>query len=310
VRRAIFWLAFAVALVALFAGSLYAYVAYRETAGPDGTVRGYFAALERGDAAAALGFGLLPDGRTDLLTDQVLAEQLMVAPMRGATVESVHESGDRAEVGYRYVLHFPDGDRRYSGVLRLVDHGDGWRLASAAVPVRLDVEQALDRLNFAGTVAPQGQRMLMFPGALPVRFDTPYLQLDPATRAVRFGGGRGLAVRIEPTRTADRLLTARLRSRLSACVRSGSSSLACPQPSPRTIPGSLRGRLLSVKCTYQVTSEAAGSIAISGSAFFQGSYRTLDYENVARTHRGRVTLSVDATAYAVRPLVVAFSDVT
>ncbi len=61
----------------------------------------------------ALGFGLLPGGRTDLLTDQVLAQQLTIAPMRGATVEAVHRSGDRAEVGYRYRLHFPDGERRY-----------------------------------------------------------------------------------------------------------------------------------------------------------------------------------------------------
>lgn len=308
-RRAIFWTVAVLAASAVFAGSLYAYIAYRETSGADGAVRGYFAALERGDAAAALGFGNLPNGPSDLLTDQVLAQQLAIAPMHDATVESMHESGDQASVGYRYVLQFPDGDQKYSGTLRLVDHGDGWRLSTAAVAVRISVQQAVDRLNFAGTTAPDG-RVLMFPGALPITFDTPYLRVDPATRSVQFGGSHRLDVRIEPTRSATRLLVARLRARLHTCVRPGSSSVACPQPSPRTIPGSLHGRLLSVKCSYRVTSEASGSISISGSAFFRGSYRTLTYDNVPVTHRGRLTLPVDALAYPVKPLAVAFSDVT
>lgn len=308
-RRAIYWTAVVLAAAAVFGGSLYAYIAYRETSGPDGAVRGYFAALERGDAAAALGFGDLPGGPTDLLTDQVLAQQLAIAPLRDATVESMHESGDRADVGYRYVLRFPSGDEHYSGTLRLVDHGNGWRLAAAAVAVRIHVAQAVDRMNFAGTTAPTG-RVLLFPGALPIQFDTPYLRVDPATRAVQFGGSRHLTVRIEPTRGADRLLATRLRARLRTCVRPGSSTVACPQPSPRTIPGSLRGRLLSVKCRYRVTSEASGSISITGSAFFRGSYRTLTYDNVSVTHRGRLTLPVDAIAYPVKPLAVAFSDVT
>jgi hypothetical protein len=309
VRRAIFWTAFVLAAAAVFVGSLYAYIAYRETSGPDGAVRGYFAALERGDAAAALGFGDLPAGPSDLLTDQVLAQQLAVAPLRDATVESVHESGDRADVGYRYVLHFPTGDKHYSGSLQLVDRGDGWRLSAAAVALRIHLTQAVDRMNFAGTTAPDG-RVLMFPGALPIRFDTPYLRVDPATRSVQFAGSGDLDVRIEPTRAADRLLATRLRTRLRTCVRPGSSSVACPQPSPRTIPGSLRGRLLSVKCSYQVSSEASGSISITGNAFFRGSYRTLTYDNVAVTHRGRLTLPVDAISYPVEPLAVAFSDVT
>lgn len=308
-RRAIFWTTVVLAAAAVFAGSLYAYIAYRETSGPDGAVRGYFAALERGDAAAALGFGDLPSGPSDLLTDQVLAQQLAIAPMRDATVESMHESGDHASVGYRYVLQFAGGDQRFSGVLHLVDRGNGWRLAASAVAVRISIDQAVDRMNFAGTTAPDG-RVLLFPGALPINFDTPYLRVDPATRSVRFVGNRRLDVRIEPTRSADKLLAARLRTRLRTCVRPGSSSVACPQPSPRTIPGSLRGRLLSVKCTFRVTSEASGAISISGSAFFRGSYRTLTYDNVPVTHRGRLTLTVDALAYPVKPLAVAFSDVT
>jgi len=42
-------------------------------------VRAYFAALSSGDAAGALAYGDLPDGRHDLLTSDVLAAQNAVA---------------------------------------------------------------------------------------------------------------------------------------------------------------------------------------------------------------------------------------
>ena len=303
-RRAVFWTTVVLAAAALFAGSLYAYVAYRETSGPDGTVRGYFAALERGDASAALGFGDLPRGPTDLLTDEVLAEQQAIAPMHDARVVAVAEHGDRADVQFSYRLRFADGDQQYGGTLRVLEGDDGWRLASTAVVTRIALDQAVDRLDFAGTTVPDG-RVLMFPGALPIRFDTRYLRLDPSTRSVQFAGTRRTDVRVQPTTSARRLLAAQLRSRLRSCVRT--AAVVCPLPSPSTIPGSLRGRITGIKCTYQITSEAAGSISISGSAFFVGRYRTLSYDNVASTRHGRLALPITAQAYAVRPLRVYFS---
>ncbi|HEY2296625.1 MAG TPA: hypothetical protein VGH43_02765 [Jatrophihabitans sp.] len=302
-RRAVFWTAVVVAAAALFAGSLYAFVAYRETSGPDGAVRGYFAALERGDAPAALGFGDVPRGPTDLLTDQVLAEQQAIAPMHDAQVLAVAEHGDRADVQFSYHLRFADGDQQYRGVLHVIKRDTGWRLASTVVATRIDLQQAVDRLNFAGTTVPGG-RVLMFPGALPIRFDTRYLRLDPSTRSVQFTGSRRTDVRVQPTPPARRVLAAHLRSQLRRCVRS--AALACPLPSPQTIPGSLRGRIAKINCEYRVTSEAAGSISISGSAFFVGRYRTLSYENVAATHRGRLALPVSAQTYPVAPLRVSF----
>ena len=143
--------------------------------------------------------------------------------------------------------------------------------------------------------------MLLFPGALPVRFDTPYLRLDPATRAVGFGVGRRLAVRIEAPGRPTGLLTARSAHALRACAAAGQLvDRPARNPSPRYVPGSLRGRLASLRCTYRVTSEAAGAIAITGTAFVRGSYRTLDYENVARTDRGRIVLPVDASGLSGR----------
>lgn len=308
-RRACYWAAVVVALGALVAGSVYAYVAYSATSGPDGAVRGYFAALERGDAASALGFGDVPIGPTSLLTDQVLAQQQAIAPMHDATVDNVVRSGDTATVSFSYLLHFRDGDQDYRGALRLVRRSGGWRLTATAVSVRLSIPQADDRFNFAGTTAPRG-RVLMFPGALPVRFDTPYLQLDPSTRSVQFAGARRLDVRIEPTTAGRRLLAARVTAQLRACVRSPGPVAGCPLPSPRTVPGSLRGRLTGIRCTYRVTSEASGAVAITANAFFTGRYQALTYDNLVVTHRGRLALPVDALAYPVAPVTVHFSGGT
>ena len=306
-RRASYWTAIVVAAAALFGGSLYAYVAYRETAGPEVTVRGYFAALQRGDASSALGFGDEPAGPTDLLTDEVLAEQQAIAPLQDVSIDAVAEHGDRASVQVSYRLGFASGARRYRSVLHVVKRDSGWRLTTTVVATRIHVEQAIDRLNFAGTTAPSGP-VLMFPGALPIRFDTPYLRVDPTTDSVQFAGPRHLDVRIEPTAAANHRVAARLRQELTACVRSVHTSIACPLPSPSTIPGSLHGRLTSVHCIYQVTSEASGAISVSGNAFFVGRYRTLSYDNVAETHDGRLALPVQAIVYPVAPLAFQFSD--
>src|ERR1700759_646590 len=120
VRRASYWTAVVLALAALFGGSLYAYVAYRETAGPDGTVRGYFAALERGDASSALGFGDVPAGPTDLLTDEGLVQQQAIAPLQDVSIDAVAEHGSRASVQVSYQLRFATGARRYRSVLHVV----------------------------------------------------------------------------------------------------------------------------------------------------------------------------------------------
>jgi hypothetical protein len=309
VRRACYWAAVLLALGALVAGGLYAYVSYSATSGPDGTVRGYFAALERNDAASALGFGDVPIGPTALLTDQVLAEQHAVAPMHDATVDGVVESGDTARVSFSYLLHFPDGDQQYRGVVRLVRRSGGWRLAATAVAVRLTIPQADDRFTFAGTSAPQGL-VLMFPGALPVRFDTSYLQLDPSTRSVQFAGAQRIDVRIEPTLAGRRLLAARVSAQLRDCVRSARPAAGCPVPSPRTVPGSMHGRLTGIQCTYRVTSEASGVVSITGNAFFVGRYRSLTYDNIVISHSGRLALPVTALAYPVAPVTVRFTGGT
>src|SRR3954454_11020099 len=107
-RRLVWYWIAVVAAAALFGGGLaLAYLGYAATSGPDGAVRGYYAALQRSDAPDALAFGSVPNGAHILLTGDVLAEQQRIAPMRGFSVVSTVQDGDRATVRVRYTLAFP-----------------------------------------------------------------------------------------------------------------------------------------------------------------------------------------------------------
>ena len=53
-HRGLYWSAVLLALAALVGGSAFAYRAYEQTSGPDGAVKGYFAALSRSDALTVI----------------------------------------------------------------------------------------------------------------------------------------------------------------------------------------------------------------------------------------------------------------
>jgi hypothetical protein len=309
-RRWFFWTTVLVALAALLGGSAFAYLGYRETSGPDGAVKGYFAALARSDAPAALGFGALPSGSRDLLTNEVLAVQQKIAPLHDVHISDVARAGSEATVRFSYQLGFAGGNQEVTGSLRVVEHGSGWRLAQTAVATTVRLDQATDRLTFAGSSVPEGPTLL-FPGALPVRFDTSYLMLDPSTADVQFGRGSTTTVRVEPTAAARTQLTADIGTQLAACVSAPPPSADCPLPSSRFVPGSLRGRLVgdvARKLTFRVSSDAAGTITTTGTIGFTGKYRRLAYDNVAQSRRGKLQLPVTASSYAVAPLSVRFAS--
>ncbi|MDT4944880.1 MAG: hypothetical protein QOH14_1613, partial [Pseudonocardiales bacterium] len=136
-RRGRYWFAVALSLVAVILGSTYAYVRYQETAGPDGAVKGYFAALARSNAPAALGFGDPPSGSTSLLTSTVLRDQQKIAPIRDFHVVSTDRHGSHATVDVRYRLEFGNGTQLISDQVAVVQRGGSWRLATTAVRTRL-----------------------------------------------------------------------------------------------------------------------------------------------------------------------------
>jgi hypothetical protein len=309
-RRFFYWTAVLVALAALVGGGLYAYVGYRATSGPDGAVKGYFAALARSDAPAALGFGDRPTGSHDLLTGAVLAEQQHIAPLHDLKITDVAQAGSEATVRFTYQLGFARGNQEVTGSLRVVHRAAGWRLSQTAVSTTIRLEQANDRLTFAGTSVPEGPTQL-FPGALPVRFDTTYLMLNPAAADVEFGGGATIVASVEPTTAARAQLTANIDKQLTACTTGPPAAADCPLPSPRYVPGSLHGRLVgdvSRALKFQVTSDSAGTISTTGTVVFNGRYRRLTYDNIVQARHGTLRLPVTASSYAVAPLAVRFAS--
>jgi hypothetical protein len=309
-RRFCYWTAVLVAVAALVGGGLYGYLGYRATSGPDGAVKGYFAALARSDAPAALGFGDRPQGPHNLLTSQVLAEQQQIAPLHGLRIVDVARAGSEATVQFSYQLRFARGNQEVTGSLRVVHRDSGWRLAETAVATTIRLDQATDRLTFAGTSVPEGPTLL-FPGALPIRFDTSLLALNPGTADVQFGGGSTIVVSVEPTTGARAQLTTDLTRQLTACASGPPPALDCPLPSARYVPGSLRGRLVgdvASRLAFRVSSDAAGTISTTGSVLFTGRYRQLTYDNVVQVHRGRLRLPITASSYAVTPLSVRFAS--
>jgi hypothetical protein len=308
-HRGLFWLAALVGLVAVVGGGTYAYFGYSSVSGPDGAVRGYFAALARGDARAALAYGQVPTGSRALLTSDVLRAQQRLAPLRHTHVLGVAQSGHSAAVSVTYQLMFASGPQQVNATVDAVERNGSWRLAATAVATRLELEQAGERATLDGVAVPAG-RALIFPGAVPIRFDSPYLQLQSGTESVRFGGRAVTELSVQVTADGRSAIAHRLAQELDRCVGpSARAGSPCPLPSGRVVPGSLSGALGTVSATdlhFAVDSDPSGVILVSGTVSFHGTFQQLTFDNVPVVRRGELKLPVTAYAYAVTPLDVRF----
>lgn len=308
---ALFWSAILLALGALVGGSVVAYVTYAATAGADGAVKGYFAALQRADAPAALGFGDLPAGPTQLLTSSVLRAQRAVAPIRHVEIVSSDESGDTATVRVRYRLDFATGSRLVDEAVPVIRHNGSWRLARTAATTELHLRQAADRATIMGGRLPDGA-LLIFPGAVPIKFDSPYLRLSATSAGVELGAKAesDLTVQLTPAgRTA--VLTAvelALRGCLGGSVQ---PDPRCPLPGSRAVPGTLRATVSAagVQRTAVVTLAASstGAITISGTIKLKGRYTVLDFENQPVAKSATVSLPLAATTYPTYPISIVWA---
>ena len=308
-RRRLFWVAVAGAVALLVTGTLLAVRGYERTAGPDGAVRGYFAALARGDSAAALAFGDVPEGPHTLLTADVLASQQRIAPLRDLQVLATHRQGSRAAVVVRYVLGYPGSPQTINSRVPVHRHGDGWRLDAVAVPTSFDVDRALQRATVVGAGVPDGDT-LMFPGAVPISFDTPYLQLNAAEDSVSFGQPPGIRVYVEVSPAGKQAVLAVVQRVLTACL-GGHGDASCPLPNERYVPGSIRGSVvgsLADQVDVSLDDGTAGVLVVKGDVAVDASgYQRLTFLNRSTSGHGRIELSLHARAYAVRPLKLVWS---
>lgn len=309
-RRWGYWTAIVLAAAAVAAGAVVAYSASRAASGPAATVRGYFAALARADAPDALSYGAVPPGPHDLLTSAVLAEQQRIAPLGEVRILDVTQAGARATVRYAYRLGFASTPRRVRGQILLRRTDGRWRLAATAVATSLDLDQARDRAAVGGAAPPDGATLL-FPGALPVRFDTGYLRLAPHSAAVRLGAPGRTELDVLPSAAAAAALRAQLQHELTRCVSAPAATAGCPGPAGRIVPGSMAGRFSGVgDVAVRVGARATGEFTLTGTVQFSGSYRRLDFDNLAHREANRLALPVHALAYAVAPLRLRLEDDT
>ncbi len=305
VRRPVsqgFWFALLLATALTLGGTAFAIGAYQADASPQTVVLQYFAALRDGDAAAALGYGPVPDGSDVLLTPAVLAAQNATGPIAGVAVHQVHRSGDTADVDVTYTVDLATGPVDAADTFPVHRHGHGWRLDRSAVAVNLDPDGGSSLASFAGADLPSGD-FLMFPGALPVGYDTPTLTL-PAPGIVRFDDAGMVDVRAAVTAAGRRQILPALRQALTACLagRSPAQPL-CPVPDARDdVPGSLRGTLTGVnpRSLDFTVGTSDGKIDIHGTVSVHATYQQLDQNNMATVQTTAVT-TLSAYCFATTP---------
>lgn len=305
-RRWVLPLLVVVAAAVLAGGVVVAVRAYTRTAGPDGAVRGYLDALARGDAGTALAYGDIPAGPRTFLTGDVLRAQQRRAPLQGITVTTVDENGDRARVRARYRLGFAGTPIRADVTVGVHRAGRAWRLDEVVVPTQVQVAPAAQRATLAGSAVPEGT-VLLFPGAVPVDFDTAYLRATPGADVVSFDSGATTQVDVTVSPAGTSAALAAVRTAVLACL-GGASDLRCPLPSERYVPGSVRGTLaapLGDGVSVGLATSAVGVLEIRGTVSVHGGYRRLEFDNRLTTGRDTTfSLPLRAQTYLTVPLAV------
>lgn len=278
-RRSL-WFAMLLATALTLAGASFAVGAYQADAAPETVVLRYFQALQDGDAAVALGLGDVPSGAHDLLTPGVLAAQNRTAPITDVVLRDVQRDGDDAIVDVSYTVGLRS--MRDSVAVRRVGHG--WRLSRSALAVTFTSNGGSAFATFAGARVPDGD-YLMFPGAVPITYDSPDLELDPQFAVLRFIDPGGIDVRAEVTDAGKWTIVRALRAALVRCLAGTfPDEPLCPVPDVESgVPGSLRGTVVKVDAATLdwTVNSTDGEIDITGSVSIKGTYQELDRNNIA-----------------------------
>ncbi|MHA3704988.1 hypothetical protein ACXR2U_22685, partial [Jatrophihabitans sp. YIM 134969] len=257
-----------------------------------------------------LAAGAVPGGGRALVSADVLRAALALAPITDVTTGEVTRRGDTAtvDVGYRLGGASPT---RVDDVVAVTRVDGRWRLVRSAVPVSLGVDAAATWAAIAAPTPfaiPSGGVQLVFPGAVPVVYRTPLVQVAGDERVVRLSRTESaLRVTAEPTEAGRSTVLKSVLAALTACAAGGEDvDPYCPQPAPgrsgttvlRSVPGSFAGELQGldrVDARVAVTPSSAGTFVVTGSVDASGKWQVLDYDNVARGRSGPTALPFTAT---------------
>ena len=142
---------------------------------PRAAAQGYLEALARGDAAAALGYGKDQPGSKDLLTDDVLKQQIAKMP-----ITDIQILDDGSPIGDMAMVHVSArfGDQVSDARLTL-HHADGWKLDTATVKIDLSMMGATNKALKQVTVfgKPADNPVYVFPGWVDYSSDNTNLEV-------------------------------------------------------------------------------------------------------------------------------------
>jgi hypothetical protein len=289
------------AVLAVVGGIAFAVTTLTEVTSPRSTVAGYFAALRRADAPAALSLGPRLHGDTSqLLTSAALREQQRLGPISDVTVGSTAEKGNRATVAVSYRVGGAAPTAR-NETIALHRKGNGWELDRSSSLVRIHLRNAAHRTTLAGSAVPSTP-VHVFPGVLPLRFDTAALQMDPKVPTVTLSADADLNVGVALSGVGRRALAARLDSAVAACLRNPPAPCPLEAIAARTVPGSLRGTVTAPPSAgppqlVLSATDADGLVTASGTFKADGHWMVLDFENQAQPKHGTVRVDYRAQLY-------------
>jgi hypothetical protein len=311
-HRGLFWLAALVSVFAVAGGGFIAINSYFNSAQPSAVAMSYFAALARGDAARALSYGPVPPGNTAYLTTDVLKDQLAVGAISHVQVLSVARTGstgDSAKVNVSYQLSGSGTGHVVTDTVPMIRKNRRWWLADTAVTTKVSLSRAQQRATFAGAAVPTGS-VLLFPGALPIKFDTANLELGGTGSSVQFAGGNNTGLLVEASAAGIGAARASVGAALTSCLAATSADVFCPVPglgstTVRAVPASLHGTL-AAKATdglaVTVSPAPSGVLLIDGAVSVNGHYVSLAYANTTTpVSSDKISVTIAAQCYATKP---------
>jgi hypothetical protein len=306
-HRGLFCLAVLVTGVAAVGGGFVAVNGYLKSPGPGSVVTSYFAALADGHASGALSYGSVPAGTRAYLNADVLREQLAIAPIGPVNIDSVSQDKKQAQVSVSYQLRYARGAVTVKDVVPMIKRGRQWRLTQAAVPTKVGLAGSLNRAALAKAAIPSDP-VPLFPGALPITFDTPNLQLSSAGSAVLFSAVDHTGLAVLMSANGIKAVRAALTAALTECLTAtAAGSPLCPLPggTVRAVPGTLRGAVKPTAIaglSVELTPDADGRVNITGTVDVDGHYQSLDFNNIATTATGpAISVPISARCFAFSP---------
>jgi hypothetical protein len=300
-----------VAVLALIGGIAFAVTALTQVTSPRSTVAEYFAALRRADAPAALSLGPRLNGDTRLLTSVVLRQQQQLGPISDITVGGTAENGSRATVAVSYRVGGAAPTTRNETVA-LHRKGNGWELDRSSSLVSAHLLNAAHRATLAGLPVPSTP-MHVFPGVLPLRFDTAALQMDPKVPTLTLSADVNLNVRVELSAAGRSTLAAQLDSAVAACLRNPPTPCPLQATDTRTVPGSLRGTVTARPSAGPPqlkfsAGDADGLVTVSGTFQADAQWTVLNFENQPQQKHGTVSVDYCAQLYVSKPAAIVWQQ--